>query len=408
MDYVDRKYCPKYSDLVCEYLIKPGRGVKFDDACGQVAAESSVGTWTEVSTLTRRIGKMRAIVFRADARKKTASIAYPVELFERGNIPQILSSICGNIFGMRAVESIRLLDVSIPNSIARWMPGPGIGMDEIRDMTGIRNRPVSGTIFKPKVGLTPREMECLAYRIYSSGIDYSKDDENLGSMEFNRFEERVMRMLAVLDRIKSEQGRKVVYAPNITSSSDEMARRADFVRSSGGKCIMIDIFTAGWSSVQQARKFGKGMIIHGHRAGHAAFTRIASHGISMMAMAKFARLAGISALHTGTVVGKMEGSREDVVAIDRFLRSSWHGKKKTMPIASGGLHPGHVGKIVDILGKDIIINFGGGLWGHPSGPDAGAKAIRQSIDAACLGIPAREYARVNWELKEAINKWGSI
>lgn len=408
MDYFDRKYSPSSSDLICEYLVSPGKGISFEDACIQVAAESSVGTWTEVSTLTERIGKMRAIVFHADARKKTARIAYPCDLFERGNIPQILSSICGNVFGMRAVSSLRLLDVSIPVSVARWMPGPGIGMDDIRAMTGIRNRPISGTIFKPKVGLTPKEMAGLAFRIYSSGIDYSKDDENLGSMEFNRFEERVRRMLAVIDRIKSEQGRKVVYAPNITSSSDDMMRRADFVRSSGGKCIMIDIFTAGWSSVQNARKVIRGMIIHGHRAGHAAFTRSRTHGISMMAVAKFARLAGISALHTGTVVGKMEGSREDVVAIDRFLTSSWHGKKKTMPIASGGLHPGHVGRIVEILGKDIIINFGGGLWGHPSGPEAGAKAIRQSIDAACLGIPIREYAKVNWELKEAINKWGSI
>ena len=408
MDYIDRKYSPSSSDLVCEFLVEPAKGVDFRDACRQIAAESSVGTWTTVSTMTERISRMGAVVYDFDRARRTAMIAYPRELFEKGNLSQMLSSIAGNIFGMRAVSSLRLEDVRIPSSMARGFAGPLIGMDEIRKMTGIRKRPLSGTIFKPKVGLTPREMANLAYMIYSSGIDYSKDDENLGSMEFNRFEDRVMLMLGVIDRIKSEHGRQVIYAANITSPSDTMLKRAEFVRRHGGKCIMIDIMTAGWSSLQYIRKQNFRMILHGHRAGHAAFTRDPRHGISMLALAKFSRLAGISALHTGTVVGKMEGTSQDVVKIDGFLRSPWHGIRKVMPIASGGLHPGLVSRLVSLLGKDIIINFGGGLWGHPDGPEAGAKAIRQAIDASVLGISPKEYAKVNWELKAAINKWGCI
>jgi ribulose-bisphosphate carboxylase large chain len=408
MDYIDRKYSPSRNDLICKYYIEPSKGICFEDACVQMAAESSVGTWTDVSTLTRRIGKMGAKVFSLDSRKKIAFIAYPSDLFEKGNLPQIFSGIAGNIFGMRAVNNLRLLDVTIPASMAKGFPGPVLGMDDLRIITKIKQRPLAGTIYKPKVGMNPREMAEMAYKIYSSGIDYSKDDENLGSMGFNRFEERVRKILSVIDKIKSEQGRIVIYAPNITAPADEMLKRAEFVKSQGGRCIMIDIFTAGWSGIQYIRKQNYQMIIHGHRAGHAAFTRNKRHGISMLVMAKFARLAGISALHTGTVVGKMEGTREEVVDIDSFLRSIWLGKKKVMPIASGGLHPGHVSKLVNILGNDIIINFGGGLWGHPSGPEAGAKAIRQSIDAAVMGISAREYAKVNWELGEAINKWGAI
>src|SRR4030043_1238574 len=116
-------------------------------------------------------------------------------------------------------------------------------------------------------------MEELAYKVYSAGLDYTKDDENLTSMGFNRFEDRVQRILGVADRIRSEQGRTVIYAANITAPAQEMLKRAQFVKDHGGKCIMIDIMTTGWSGLQYMREQNLGLIIHGHRAMHAAVTR---------------------------------------------------------------------------------------------------------------------------------------
>jgi len=96
-------------------------------------------------------------------------------------------------------------------------------------------------------------------------------------MSFNKFEDRVSRILKVTDRIKSEQGRTVVYAANITAPAQEMLRRAEFVKEQGGKCIMIDIMTAGWSGLQYIREQNLGLIIHAHRAMHAAFTKEPQH-----------------------------------------------------------------------------------------------------------------------------------
>jgi len=147
------------------------------------------------------------------------------------------------------------------------------------------------------------------------------------------------------------------------------------------------------------------MIIHGHRAMHAALTRDKRHGVSMLVLAKLSRLCGVSALHTGTIVGKMEGEAKDIQEIDRFMRSSWYGLKPTMPIASGGMHPGLVPKLIDLLSTDLIITFGGGLWGHPDGPEAGARAIRQSVDAVMEKIPLKEYAEGHEELRRAMEFW---
>lgn len=403
MGYVDLKYRPTTNDLVCSFYLEPSAGISLEKAAEDIAAESSIGTWTDVATMSSRIRKLGAKVFKI--KKNTVKVAYPQELFERGNIPQILSSVAGNIFGMKAVRNLRLLDVEFPEGLARSFQGPEIGLEDIRRITGIRDRPLLGTIFKPKLGLTPKEMEKQAYIVYSNGIDWSKDDENLASMKFNKFDERVRRMLGVVDRIQSEEGRRVVYAPNITGPVDRMLERAEFVKEQGGRCIMVDVMTIGWSALQYIRKQNFGKIIHGHRAMHAAVTRNKKHGISMLVIAKFARLAGVSALHTGTVFGKMEGGKDDVTVLNNFLKSKFFGMKRVMPIASGGLHPALIPKLVNALGSDLVINCGGGLWGHPQGAAAGAIAMRQSLDAALEGIPLQEYAESHEELMAALKKW---
>jgi ribulose-bisphosphate carboxylase large chain len=402
MGYIDLKYKPTANDMVCSFYLEPS-GVTLKKAAEDIAAESSIGTWTEVATMSSRIRKLGAKVF--SIRKNIVKVAYPQELFEKGNIPQILSSVAGNIFGMKAVKNLRLLDVELPEELAKSFKGPEVGLDDVRRITGIRNRPLLGTIFKPKLGLTPKEMEKQAYIVYSNGIDWSKDDENLASMQFNKFEERVQRMLEVVDRIESEEGRRVVYAPNITGPVERMVERAQFVKEQGGRCIMVDILTTGWSALQYIREQNFGKIIHGHRAMHAAITRNRKHGISMLVIAKFARLAGVTALHTGTIFGKMEGGREDVATLNSFLKSDFFGMKKVMPIASGGLHPALIPKLVNALGNDLIINCGGGLWGHPQGSAAGARAMRQSLDAALKGIALSEYAKSHEELAMALKKW---
>ena len=403
MSYIDLGYRPGKNDLVCEFLIEPAKGVSLKKAAENVALESSTGTWTPVTTRKPFMDRISARVF--EIRGKRVRIAYPLELFEKGNIPQLLSSVAGNVFGMKLIGSLRLEDIEIPKSYARSFGGPEFGMDDLRRHMGIKSRPIVGTIFKPKLGLRPSEMAELAYKVYSAGIDYTKDDENLSSMVFNRFEERVVGMLEVVDRIKSEQGRNVIYACNITSPADEMVRRAEFVKENGGKCIMIDIITTGWSGLQHVRNQKFGLAIHAHRAMHAAFTRNRKHGISMKVVAKLSRLVGVTALHTGTVVGKMEGDRKEITEIDSFLRSKWYSFKKTFPIASGGLHPKLVPKLLSILGRDIIMTFGGGLWGHPEGPEAGAKAIRQAVDSVIEGVPIRRYAKDRPELARALEYW---
>ena len=59
-NFVNLKYKPKEDDLICQFRVTPAKGYSFKDVCSIVAGESSVGTWTEVSTMNPQIGKLLA------------------------------------------------------------------------------------------------------------------------------------------------------------------------------------------------------------------------------------------------------------------------------------------------------------------------------------------------------------
>ena len=420
MDYIDLKYKPKKEDLVCLYRVEPSKNISFERAANTIALESSIGTWTDLITMNKEIKKLRARVFEINKKNNMIKIAYPIELFEMGNMPGILSGIAGNIFGIKDVRNLRLEDVRFPKKLIKSFKGPKFGIKGIRKLLRIKKRPLVGSIIKPKIGLRTKEHAKVAYEVWKGGLDIVKDDENLVDLNFNRFKDRVIETLKMRDKAEKETGERKVYMPNITAETNEMIKRAKFVKDNNGRYVMVDIISLGWSSLQTIRNKNLGLVIHAHRAGHAALTRNKKHGISMLSIAKIARLIGVDQLHIGTVVGKMEGGKKEVKDIEEeiegkliradkqghILEQKWYNIKPVFAVASGGLHPLLVPKLNKILGNNVIMQFGGGCHAHPQGTKAGAKAIRQAIDATMQRIPLKEYSKKHEELKMAIEKWG--
>jgi ribulose 1,5-bisphosphate carboxylase large subunit-like protein len=61
--------------------------------------------------------------------------------------------------------------------------------------------------------------------------------------------------------------------------------------------------------------------------------------------------------------------------------------------------------LVDDLGLDHALGAGGAIHGHPQGPAAGARAIRQAMDAVRDGVPLEEAAAAHRELAVALETW---
>ncbi len=402
LDFLDLNYRPKETDVICHFHLEPG-DLPLREAAGAVAAESSIGTWTELRTLKPYMMELMARVY--DIEEHRVSVAYPLELFEPGNLPNLLSSVAGNIFGMSAISKLRLLNIELPEALLRSYPGPRYGIEGVRKLLGIRGRPLLGTIIKPKLGLKTRDHARVAYEAWRGGCDIVKDDENLADQRFNPFEDRVVETLEMRDRAEEETGERKAYLVNITAETREMLRRAEYVEDHGGRYVMIDILTTGFAALQTLREADFKLALHGHRAGHAAFTRPERHGISMRVIAKLARITGIDQLHVGTAVGKMAEPRERVLENIEALKMPMADIKPAMPVASGGLHPALVPELLEIFGPDVIIQAGGGVHGHPNGTEAGAKAMRQAIEASMRGMPLREYAEKHPELAKALERW---
>ena len=402
VDFVDLKYRPKENDTICTFLVEP-IGVGMKEAAGAVAAESSIGTWTELATSKPYVEKIAAHVFSISGNQ--VQIAYPIELFEPGNMPNILSSVAGNVFGLRTLENLRFEDIDFPPTLVRSFKGPKYGVEGIHRLLKISGRPLVGTIIKPKLGLTTLDHAKVAYDAWIGGCDIVKDDENLSSQKFNPFEDRLTKTLECRDRAQEETGEKKVYMINVTAETKEMLRRAELILKQGGEYAMIDVLTCGFAGLQTFREQDFKLVIHAHRAGHAALTKNPKHGISMRVLSKAVRIIGADQLHVGTVVGKMFETREEVAQNCEALSTEKINLKPVMPVASGGLYPGLVPALMKFFGKDFIIQAGGGIHGHKDGTVAGAKAMRQAVEATLKGIKLEEFAQTHKELKGALETW---
>ena len=208
------------------------------------------------------------------------------------------------------------------------------------------------------------------------------------------------------EKAENETGEKKGYMVNVTAETNEMLRRAKLAEDYGNEYLMVDVITCGWAALQTLRNEDFKLIFHAHRAGHAAIDKSPKHGISMKVLARLVRMVGCDQLHIGTAVGKMVETKEEVLQNVEAITSDFHGIKKTFPVASGGLHPGMIPALWNIFGKDVIMQFGGGIHGHPDGTFRGAKAARQALEAAMKGIPLEEYAETHMELHKALWKWG--
>jgi ribulose-bisphosphate carboxylase large chain len=327
-----------------------------------------------------------------------ARIAYDIDLFEEGSIANLTSSIIGNVFGFKALKSLRLEDMRIPPHYVKTFQGPAHGIVMEREMLDKYGRPLLGATVKPKLGLSAKNYGRVVYEALRGGLDFTKDDENINSQPFMRWRDRFSYVMEAVSRAEAATGEIKGSYMNVTAGTmEDMYERAEFAKELGSIIIMIDL-TVGYTAMQSMAKWARanGMILHLHRAGHGTYTRQKTHGVSFRVIAKWCRLIGVDHIHAGTVVGKLEGDPSttkgfyDTLRLNHipedprygiFFDQDWASMPGVMPVASGGIHAGQMHQLLHYLGEDVVLQFGGGTIGHPMGIAAGATANRVAVEA---------------------------
>jgi ribulose-bisphosphate carboxylase large chain len=323
------------------------------------------------------------------------------------SLPNLVATVAGNLFELKEVSGLRILDLELPEAFAERYPGPGFGVNGTRRLSGVHGRPLIGTIVKPSVGLRAEETAALAGELAEAGIDFIKDDELQADGPSCPFEERVRAVMGVLRQQADRTGRLVMYAFNLTGEVDEMRRRHDLVEAEGGTCVMVSLNSVGLAGLGALRRDCR-LPIHAHRNGWGFLSRHPSLGWSYVAWQKLWRVAGVDHMHVNGLRNKFCEADESVMASAReCLTAMWPDKPCTvMPVFSSGQSALQVEDTFAGLGScDLIYAAGGGIMAHPGGVAAGVASLRQAWEAALAGVPLATYARSHRELAEAMQRY---
>jgi ribulose-bisphosphate carboxylase large chain len=323
------------------------------------------------------------------------------------NLPTLIATVAGNLFELRDVSGLKLIDIDLPDVFKDAYPGPQFGITGTRELAGVYDRPIIGTIVKPSVGLTPEATASLVADLAGADIDFVKDDELMGNPPHSPIKDRVSVVMEVINKAADRTGKKVMFAFNITDELDEMLRHHDLIKAAGGTCVMVSLNSIGPVALAHLRKHCE-LPIHGHRNGWGMYTRSPHLGIGFRAYQKIWRLAGVDHIHVNGLQNKFWEPDDSVVQSIESCLEPFLGGYSVMPVISSGQTGLQAPETYQrIKSVDVMFLAGGGIMAHPGGPPAGNTALRQCWEAAVKGIPLSEYAKDHVELAQSIEKFGS-
>ena len=409
------------ADYLLETPAEPQRVAEF------MAGEQSSGTFLAVPGETAELkARVAARVTRLDVLEEVAGgpalpsaqmkIA-PEARFRRAHVtlswpldtlgpslPNLLATVAGNLFELKPVTGLRLLDIRLPIEFAKAYSGPRFGVAGTRRLAGVEGRPLIGTIIKPSVGLCPGETATLVDDLCRSGIDFIKDDELQSDGPYCPFDLRVEAVMSVINSHAERTGKKVMYAFNLTGDLDQMRRRHDKLLAHGATCLMASLNSVGLVGMIELARFSQ-LPIHAHRNGWGYLSRHPLLGWSYIAWQKIWRLAGADHMHVNGLGNKFAESDESCIASARACLSPIFDEKPSivMPVFSSAQTARQAPATYEGLGSaDLIVTAGGGVMAHPLGIAAGVTAMQEAWEAALAGVPLAEFARTRPNLRRAL------
>lgn len=333
-------------------------------------------------------------------------LSWPVENMGP-SLPNLMSTIAGNLFELRQVSGLRLTGLRLPPSFAAAYPGPAFGIDGTRRLAGVGHGPLIGTIIKPSVGLSPEETAQQVRELVAGGIDFIKDDELQGDGSHCPFDQRVRAVMRVVNEHADRTGKKAMVAFNLTGDLDEMRRRHDLVLAEGGTCVMAVLNSVGLVGMRELRRHSQ-LPIHAHRAGWGYLSRSPQLGWDYAPWQMLWRLAGVDHLHVNGLRNKFSEPDDSVIAAARAVLAPVmpEAPMSAMPVFSSGQTGLQAADTFAAIGStDLIHTAGGGIFGHPDGVAAGVEALREAWVAATEGVPLARHAERNPALKAALGFW---
>lgn len=379
-------------DIVVTFDLAP------DGSARALAVEESTGT-EQVSAEVARLAGGR-VLSESDG---VAVIAWPWRNWG-ANLPQLMASVLvGEGCETARFTRCRVTGVDWPAGLVEALGGgPRFGLAGVRARLGpgAAGRPLLGGIVKPSLGLRPAVVAATAAALARGGCDLVKDDELLADPDWCPLAERVPEVAAAI----AASGSVCLYAPNVSGPCESLLDRAADAVAAGATALMVNAFAQGIDAVRALAAAGLGVPILAHRVGAGPVARNPEVGVDGSVLCELTRLAGADLVQIGGFGGKLFDTDDEVARNLAACRREIAGAAVPVPVNGGGVWAGTVPAVIEAAGTDVMLLVGAGAYEHPGGPEAGARSLRQAIDATVAG---RALAGGGAELDAALSHFGA-
>lgn len=401
-------------DAVIATFVTYGMGyAQVLERAGRFAVGQTVGTWVKVPGVSDSMtehyqGRVLAVYdagLGADGEcaNFVLRIAFPAANFG-GSLTMLLTALMGN--DVSTALRARLVDIELAAGAAGRFRGPQMGMDELRRLTGVHGRPVVLNMIKPCAGFTPQEGARFFHKVALGGMDMIKDDELLGSPDYNEVGERFRAYSQAAEAAYEQTGHKTLYLPNISGAPSQMLENARALVDAGAKACLVNFVFGGADALRElSDAFGDKLFLMAHYAGVGALGAYDSGIANPVFIGLLPRLAGAHAVMTMAPPDQPR-ALYDFRRTVQAQRLPMEGIRPLVTAVGGGITPVSQQRYQEELGGDTIIGIGGAVQGHPMGTTAGAQAAMAAVAATAQGIPLCEAAADCEPLARAIELWG--
>ena len=403
--------------VIATYAYRTSPGVGIEEAAETIAEMQSTGTWVALERETAALRERHAarvlatwelpedqvIDPVAGHRDWVIQLAFPVHNLG-AQIPLLLATVYGEC---ASAGEIRLLDLELPGAFTEAFRGPKFGVGGIRQLVDAPNRPLLIVMMKPAIGMSPEESAEVFRQVALGGADGVKDDELLVSHPWSHFLDRIRAHERAARSAFEETGHRTLYFVNITDRPDRLVQNAYRAVEAGASALMVDYLTVGISALSMlADDPAIDVPILGHLAFSGALYAGPRTGLdSHLVLGMLPRLAGADVVVYPSPYGSLQFTPAMNTRLARAMREPFNGLRPMLPAPGGGLHAGMTRRLFDELGIDFAVGAGGAIHGHPMGATAGARALRQAIDAVVRGESLADAATEHPELAAALARW---
>lgn len=309
-------------------------------------------------TERRFVGRLVSIEPLPDGRF-AVTLDYPPEAAD-AHLPQILNLVYGNVSLLR---SVRLAGLEPCDAVLRSFRGPRFGVEGLRDLLGVRGRPLLGAVIKPR-GTAVEALARMAGDFALGGGDLVKDDHNFVSRDLAQFRRHVTLCQQAVTDANARTGGKCLYLCNLSVPAGEIARYVECALGAHVRGVMVAPLALGLDTVRHVAE-SYPLVVLAHPSFSGALYQGGEHGIDPgILLGTFYRMAGVDITIVPAPGGRLASTREECARVVNRLRAPLGSLRRAWAAPAGGLRLDAIPDAIAEFGDDTIFLFGGALLTH--------------------------------------------